>query len=138
MTFMTMEAQSTSADTFATPRVGLGAPFAWGVGGLGCHLALMEFDDSLMVFGTRLIVIVAAGALLGRISARLDTNAALLAGVAWATLAIATELGFASEGIKGWFELLGNPAQLSDWMRGATIVAWTLAPSIAATSPGTQ
>ncbi|MFA6955034.1 MAG: hypothetical protein WC538_04095 [Thermoanaerobaculia bacterium] len=135
MTFITMEAHRMSGETAVFPRVALGALVSWAFAALGCHLALMLFDNTLLAFGTRLVMIVASGALLGKLCARLDTNAALIAGVGWAALAIATEIYFASNGVKGWFELLGNPTQLSDWMRGATIVTWMLAPSVAATSP---
>jgi len=132
MTYSSIEATGIPGQRISAPRFVLGALFCWAIAVLGCHVALLAFGGDAFVFGVRVVAILASGALLGKLSERLDTRAALSVGVAWAALAIGTEIVLTAQSISGWYELLGNPVSSSDWMRGTTVIAWLLAPGMAA------
>ena len=132
MTYMSLEATRMQARRTSSPRASITALGCWAVAVLGCHAASIELDSELLVFGARLAAILVSGALAGMLADHLDTRGALVAGMIWAALAITTEITIASQGVTGWYELLGDPSRLSDWMRGLTVVAWLLAPGIAA------
>lgn len=132
MTFMTMETPSMTVEGTTPLRLAASSAAFWMVAAGGSHLAQHLFIDTFAVFVARLAVIALCGALLGRIGATISTGRALVIGIAWAVIAIGTEIVLTSHGMHGWYELLGNPATDPDWTRGATIVAWLVAPRLAA------
>ncbi|MBI2213834.1 MAG: hypothetical protein HYU52_09315 [Acidobacteria bacterium] len=104
----------------------------WVVAALAAHLMQGVFTSSIAQFGGRLIVIALCGALLGRLDPGLTPERALAFGVLWAALAIGTEIYLTSHGVTGFYELLGSPSVDSDWLRGASVITWLLAPKLAA------
>jgi len=136
MSFMTMEPETMNDATLGTLRVTLGAVILWGIAALGAHLANQGFEDPLVQFAGRLVVICLCGHLLGRIGGAITPGVEFAVGLAWAALAIGTELYLTSHGLHGWYELLGSPLTSSEWMRGATVIAWFVAPKLAAGEPG--
>lgn len=132
MSFMTMEGETTVNLRPGALRITLAAIVFWGIAVLGVHLSQSAIGDPTAQFGIRLTVIALCGALLGWLGAAITTDHALLVGMAWAGLAIGTEIFLTSHGMHGWYELLGNPSTTPDWMRAVTVVVWLLAPKLAA------
>ncbi len=62
----------------------------------------------------------------------LTVDAALLAGLIWAALAMAAEVVASAHGGRGWFVLLGSPAH--KLVRDALLVAWIAGPALFARS----
>ncbi len=132
MAFITMEPETMECDRVGTLRVTVGAVVLWGISALGAHLAQQGFGEPLAQFAGRLVVIGFSGYLLGRLGSTITQGRAMAVGLAWAALAIGTEIFLTSHGVHGWYELLGSPLTNPEWMRGLTVIAWLVAPRIAA------
>lgn len=131
MAFMTMEPEAMEDTRLGTLRVALGAVVLWGIAALGAHLAQQGFHEPIAQFAGRLVVIALCGQLLGRLGTTITEGRSLVIGLAWAALAIGTEMYLTTHGVHGWYELLGSPVTNSEWMRGMTVVAWLVAPRLA-------
>jgi len=136
MSFMTMEPGTMGEASDSTLRVALGAMILWGIAAFGAHLANQGFEDPLVQFAGRLVVIGLCGYLLGRLGGPITPGVEFGVGLAWAALAIGTEIFLTVHGMHGWYEFLGSPLTNSEWMRGATVIAWFVAPKLAAGEPG--
>jgi hypothetical protein len=136
MSLSTMEPGTMNDTSDSTLRVALGAMILWAIAAFGAHLANQGFADPFVQFGGRLLVIALSGHLLGRVGGTITPGVEFAVGLAWAALAIGTEIFLNAHGMQGWYELLGSPLTNAEWMRGATIIAWFVAPKLAAGEPG--